>query len=133
MNEEREEKGRDEKEREEGFGEKWARDPLGSVVGGLILIWLGICFLMTTSGPWEWENVWSYFLGGLGVIFLLEVVIRLLFPAYRRPIVGRLILSMVLMAIGFGGIVGLETWWPLVLIVIGLAILVGGLTRTRRP
>ena len=133
MSEEKDEKGRDEKQQSRGFGEKGSQDRLGSAVGGLILIWLGICFIMVTSGPWVWDDVWSYFLGGMGVIFLLEVVLRLLLPSYRRPIVGRLILAVVLVAIGFGGLIGLETWWPLVLIIVGLAIVIRGLTRSRGP
>lgn len=84
MSEEKDEKGRDEKQQSRGFGEKGSQDRLGSAVGGLILIWLGICFIMVTSGPWAWDDVWSYFLGGMGVIFLLEVVLRLLLPSYRR-------------------------------------------------
>ena len=133
MFEERDEKERDEKRGDRGFGEKGDRDRLGSAVGGLILIWLGVCFFMVTSGPWEWGSIWSYFLGGMGVIFLLEVMLRLLLPSYRRPIVGRVILAVVLIVIGFGGIVGLETWWPLVLIIIGLATVIRGLTRSKGP
>ena len=132
MSEEKDEKGRDEKGRDSGFGEKGSQDQLGRAVGGLILIWLGACFFMVTSGPWKWDSVWSYFLGGMGVIFLLEVALRLLLPSFRRPVMGRLILSLVLIAVGFGGLVGLETWWPLVLIIIGLTIVGGSLTRSRR-
>ena len=131
MSEEKDEKGQDDKGWGRGFGEKGSQDQLGSAVGGLILIWLGACFFMVTSGPWKWDSVWSYFLGGMGVIFLLEVSLRLLLPSFRRPIMGRLILAVVLIAIGFGGLVGLETWWPLVLVIIGLAMVVGSLTRSR--
>ena len=132
MNEERKELERDEKD-DGDWGEKWSRDPLGSIVGGLIVIWLGVCFLLITNGTWEWDDLWRYFLGGMGVIFLLEVGVRSVLPEYRRPIFGKLVIAVVLMAIGFGGIVGLETWWPLILVIVGAAIIIGVLTRSKKP
>jgi hypothetical protein len=113
--------------------EKGAQDRLGQVSGALVLIWLGSTFLMTSLGYWEWSNVWGYFLGGLGVIILLETFVRLALPTYRQGIVGRLIGAVVLIGLGFGGILGLENWWPLVVILVGLLMLVGVLTRGRTP
>ncbi len=111
--------------------EKGDQDRLGQASGALVLIWLGASLLMASLGTWDWANVWGYFLGGLGVIILLEALVRLVVPAYRRAIVGRLIGAVVLISLGFGGIFGLETWWPLVVIVIGLSILLGAVTRSR--
>lgn len=117
----------------EEWGEKWSRDPLGSIVGGLIVVWLGICFLVITNDIWRWDDLWRYFLGGVGVIFLLEVAVRSVMPEYRRPILGKLVAGVIFLAIGFGGLVGLETWWPLILIVVGASIIIGVLMRSKKP
>ena len=143
MTEERESQERTEKEwenwfggdkdRQRGISETGKRDRLSSAVGGVILIWLGICFIMVMNGPWEWGSVWSYFLGGIGVILVLEVVARSLLPEFRRPVASRLIFAVILIAVGFGSTLGIENWWPLVIVGIGVAILVGQLTRSRKP
>ena len=137
----REAKEREEKERgeEEGIEEKWARDPLGAVVFGLIVIWLGLTLFGANLGTlsWiSWENWWSWFLFGVGTIFLLEVIIRYIMPAYRRPIGGRLILGVILLVIGGSGTFlafGIGKLWPLILIAVGLAMLLGGFFRRGRP
>ncbi len=136
MYEEREERERDGKEWEEGFGEKWRRDPVDAVAWASVFIWAGLVLLVDNLGllaRFEWLEAWGLIFIGAGLIVLVEVVVRLLIPSYRHPVTGHLILAVILLAIGLGDLVGWGAIWPLVLIVIGLAIIVGGLTRTRRP
>jgi len=98
------------------------------MVSGLIIIWLGVVFLLEGQGlfapgvGWVW-----YFLLGTGVILLLEVVARQVLPQYRQPSGGRLIAALVLIAIGAWQITGLGVWWPLLLIVAGLVLIVNSL------
>lgn len=133
--EEKEEKGRG----PEGIEEKWARDPLGTAIGALILIWLGVTLFLANLGTFawiQWENFWAWFVLGVGAIFILEVLIRLVVPEYRRPIGGRLIAGVILLAIGASFTFlpfDIGKLWPLIPIAIGLAILFGGLFRLRRP
>jgi len=109
-------------------------DPLGAVVGGMILIMLGIGLFAWTQG---WIAGWAMALGlfflGLAAIFVLEILIRLVLPAYRRGIGGRIISTLVVTLIGLG-LLGFEFWgydiwtfWPLILIAIGIIILVGAI------
>lgn len=84
-------------------------------------------FLARFGGP----DAWPVILMGAGVIVLLEVIIRLLVPSYRRPVIGSLIFGFVLLAIGLQGVIGWEFIWSFALIAIGLAILVGGLAWCR--
>jgi hypothetical protein len=140
----------DEKEREKSEekapDEKWRRDPLGSIIWAAILIWAGVVLLvnnlgyldslkrLTTRGPeWMlgWESVWGLILLGAGGILLIEVLTRLLVPAYRRPIGGTLILAFVFIGLGLGNVVSWNMIWPLILIAIGLSIVMGGLLRRR--
>lgn len=137
------------KQEEKSVEEKWERDPLGALVWALILIWAGVVLLAGNLGafdlmsefaerlpfggadlPFEIEffpvEAWSVFWLGCAVILLLEVAVRLLVPAYRRSVVGTLILIGVFIGLGLG------TWncvWPLILIGIGLSIILRSFQR----
>jgi uncharacterized membrane protein len=63
---------------------------------------------------------WAVFWVGAAGILLLEVIVRLLAPEYRKPVLGTLILSIVFLGIGLG------TWacvLPLILIGVGISLL----------
>lgn len=146
---------KDEKElsgqEEKSLDEKWRRDSLGSIVWALILIWAGFVFLASNMGilgvfndllatvglqtaelpfklPFLRLEAWSLIFAGAGVLLLAEIVIRLLIPAYRKPVLGTAILAVIALGIGLG------TWGlilPLVMIVAGLAILLGAFFRPK--
>jgi hypothetical protein len=123
---EKEEEKRQEKE-EKSQGEKWRRDPLGAVVWAAILIWAGVVLLVDNLGLLaESLEAWNIILIGAGVIILLEVVVRMLVPEYRRSVMGTFVLGLVLLAVGLGGIIGWGVLWAVVLIVIGVAMLLRG-------
>jgi hypothetical protein len=84
-------------------------------------MWIGIALLLGLSPAWSW------IVGGAGALVLVEVAIRLLIPEYRARPGGRLTLAMVLMVIGFGTALGGVSWWPLILIAIGISLLVNRL------
>jgi hypothetical protein len=120
--------------REERREEKWARDPLGALIWGLIIIWVGLALVAANLGTFPWltgDNVWPLLFIGAGLIFLLEVVIRVAIPSYRRPVGGRIFLAFIALAIGVGGYIGWELTWPFIIIGIGLAIIVGVLLRPK--
>ena len=82
----------------------------------VVLIWAGVALLIFNNtnlldnlpflekiGQEGWTSpAWSLILVGAGFIFLLEVIVRLIVPAYRRPIFGSLIFSIFLI----GGRIG---------------------------
>jgi hypothetical protein len=133
--EKQEKEEKDSGQREWDKGEQWTgRDALGPLVWGLIIILAGLVFAAANLGmyPWlNWENAWSYIFLGAGLLFLLEILLRILMPSYRRPLRGRIILAFVALAIGLGGLVGWELTWPFVIIAVGLAIIVGVFIRPR--
>jgi hypothetical protein len=126
-------------------------DLVSSVVGAAFLIWLGVVllavnldFLSTFTNILDSLSIRSYdisleipffnmravqvFLLGGGLILLVEVIIRLLAPVYRRRVLGTLIGAVAMFSIGLGN------WaivWPLILIAVGVSILVRGFTRRR--
>ncbi len=138
------------KQEEKSVEEKWERDPLGALVWALILIWAGVVLLAGNLGAFDLMSefvqrlpfvgaetfpfdldffpieAWRVFWLGAAAILLLEVAIRLLVPAYRRSVVGTLIVIGVFLGLGFGN------WnciWPLILIGIGLSIILRGFQR----
>ena len=70
---------------------------------------------------------------GAGVLVLLGVLARLVMPAYRRPVLGNVILGIVLLAIGLIDVVDIEgpVVGAIILFLIGGAIIVGGLVGSR--
>ena len=125
---EKDEKSRGEKSR--------GSDSLSTVIWGAIFVWAGIVLLAENLGylanftlGTETLQAWNVILAGAGVIVLVEVVIRLVTPAYRRRVTGSLIFGIILLAVGLGGAFGWNIIWPLILILIGLSVLIGSMTR----
>jgi hypothetical protein len=136
-----------EKTEEKSFEEKNRQDPVGSMVWAATLVWAGLVLLANNLGwleswrirlgdtgldlPFEidaWVGAWQLFFLGAGVLVLIGVVVRLLVPEYRRPILGNLIWAIVL----FGIAVGQWTLiWPLILIAIGVSLIFGRTMRRR--
>ena len=139
--EKQEEKSADEK----NYDEKYRRDPLGSIVWALILVWVGLVLLAQNLGyleqwglrlkfadlPFEVPFIgdsWSLIFLGIAVIGFIEIIIRLLIPDYRRPLMGSVVFLIVCIGLAFGS---WEFIWPLILIAIGASILLRGLFRPK--
>jgi hypothetical protein len=117
--------------------EKGRGDPLNTAVWGLIIIWAGLAFLADSLGifrslsrgdsafPLRFE-AWALIFLGAGVILLLEAVVRLIVPIYRRAVTGTVIIAIVFIGIGLGNLTTWNVMWPLLLIGIGVVVLVRG-------
>jgi len=110
-------------------GKKKKHDPLGGVTGGLILILLGVLLLLSTLGHISWGDWWAYFVLGLGCILIFEALLRVAGTSDRQPVTGKLIGGSVLAIIGAAYVFGMVTWWPLILIAVGIIIIVTSLAR----
>jgi len=124
------------KHEEKTVEEKWRRDPLGTVTWALVLIWAGIVLLVAgnsniiqnipavrTLGGLGWLSAtWSIIFLGAGVLFLIEAVIRLVVPAYRRPILGTIFFGVILIGIGLGNIFDWRIVFALLLVFLGLSL-----------
>lgn len=95
------------------------------LTGGLVLILLGALFLLVQTDRLglTWANWWTYFLVGLGAILILTG----LFGLRDRPgesLRGRFIGGFVLIIVGAVNILGVTMWWPAILVVVGLVLVV---------
>ena len=132
----REYHGKEEEKQAEKQDEKWRRDPLSAIVWAIILIWVGVVLLMGNLGLFDNLNIlgyrveaWSFGFLGTGVIVLLEVVVRLIMPAYRRSVAGTFIFGVFLLCVGLGDLVSWTLIGPLILIALGVSVLLRGLFR----
>jgi hypothetical protein len=143
------EKDREKKEekspQEKSWDEKWRRDPLSAIIWAGILIWAGLALVANNAGLIDdWASslaqstgirglanleVWNIILLGVVVLIVIEVILRLLVPAYRRSVTGSLIFALILFGIALGDIVSWNVLWPIILIIIGLSILFRGFFR----
>ena len=107
-----------------------SHDFLSGIFFGFIVIWLGVVLYLENRGIFDWHESWVwYFLFGLGVIFLIEVVVRALLPEFRTGVSGKLIAAVVLMLLGAWKITGLGDWWPVLLIIAGVVIILHGIKQ----
>jgi len=107
-------------------------DIAGAVTGGLILIWLGISFYLAQIGYASWNNWWEFFLMGIGVIIILQGLIR--YGQGRGAFTGSLIGGAILFLIGGAFYWGFEfgNLWPLILVAIGVVVLASAVAGRRR-
>jgi len=125
---------KDEKdEKGEGIEEKWRRDPLSAIFFGLLILVVGLFLLLAAMNVIAWGEWWAFLLLGIGAVLIIEALVRYAMPAYRRPIFARMFIGLILLCIGAANIANLETWWPVAVIVVGLAILAYGIQRAIRP
>ena len=123
------------KHEEKTVDEKWRRDPLSTVAWAAVLIWAGVVLLLLNNTSileslrflpkegWGLDSpVWSLIFVGAGVIFIIEALVRLAVPAYRRSIWGTLFFAVILIAIGLGNIFDWRIVGALVLIFLGLSM-----------
>jgi hypothetical protein len=99
------------------------------ITGGLILILLGVLFLLTEMDRISWTDWWAYFLVGLGGIFLIEALLRVVSAEGRRGAGNKLVAGLILVVIGGAHLIGFEEWWPLVLIAVGVGVLISALFK----
>jgi hypothetical protein len=105
--------------------ERAKRDPLRSLLWGLVFISLG-SLLFAHSQGWLMEDKWfPYFLISLGTICLAEMMIRYIRPSNPSFSFARLTTGMILIFIGVSFVIGFVQWLPLVLIIVGVAIATG--------
>lgn len=133
---------------EKSWDEKWQRDPLSAITWAAIFIYAGVVLLAANLGyldqflsdQIEIEgaeaftdviSAWPLVFIGAGVILLIEVFIRILVPAYRKPVTGTIIFAAILIGIGLGDLINWAIIWAVILIIIGLSIIFRGFGRNR--
>jgi hypothetical protein len=87
---------------------------------------------LATQDILAWDKWWQYLIIGVGVILLVESLVLYQRESALEFRIGRLIAAIILIGVGVAFLLGNLPWWPLVLIVIGVAIIVGRSLRGGR-
>jgi hypothetical protein len=116
-------------------GRRPRRLNLDGLVWALVLIWAGAVLLAANFGLLEglafelsdigWglpfgNQVWAVIFLGVALLVGAEIVVRLLVPAYRRNVLGYVILVIICASLGLGLT---EIMWPTILVAVGTALL----------
>ena len=117
-----------------------ARNLVGGLFGGFIVIWVGVSFYMVMADIWTWGLWGAYFCLGLAGLFLLQGIAWLALPGMRKDFIGMLIPALFLTVIGGVPLVGggwdaWGKWWPMILVAVGLVIIIStvwGIAARRR-
>ncbi len=107
--------------------EKEEKDFVSYLTFGLMLILLGVSFMLVYANYLTWENWWTVFLMGFGIILLINAAIRYTVPAYKKPVGGKIFIGVLMFIVGLAGYFRFEHWWPLVFIVAGIAVIIAGI------
>jgi hypothetical protein len=99
------------------------RWPFHSVFCGLTLVLLGVLFLLNQTGTLTGDTWWQSLLIGLGAISIINGLVRYFTPGYKWGIYGKIIGGIVLILIGTFFMAGISEWWPVILIVAGVAVM----------
>jgi hypothetical protein len=125
---------KDERDEKSEKDEKHEDNVSSSIMGGLVLLWLGISFLLREYGYIRDASWWSYFLLGLGVILFLRGILSYSKTSSWRSAQGYLIGGIIVSLIGVSDIINLRNWWGLILIIFALYIILTGLgLRDKNP
>jgi hypothetical protein len=101
-------------EKNEGTGAMW-----GGVMGGLILLWLGVTFLLQQYNYVPNSKWGSLFFAGLGIIVMLRGVMFYTQKGSWRAASGLIIGGLVIAVIAVVSYYGFTDWWPFLVIILG--------------
>lgn len=123
---------RHEKHEKEEKREKHEKGTLsGAFTGGVILIVLGMAFYLSQLGYISATRWWAWFVVALGAVIIVQ---DLYYIGKGRRRGGGIIGGLVLLAVGYALATDIVTFWPLVLIAIGIGIIASAIiARSKSP
>lgn len=127
-------RSRREKDEKDEKDEKREGDKKGDVVGGLIVVWLGVSFVLRNAGIISWGDFGGVFLMGIGTILILRGIY-----AYSQSRVfdhgfGYIVGGSFLTMIGAGIVWNFDDLWAIFIVALGLVIVFRAITdRGKNP
>lgn len=91
----------------------------GKMIGGTIMVWLGISFLLTQSGLVTSDLWWMIFTFGLGGIFILGAVTQYMRNGFTYETRKGFIFGGIWFVPGICILSGSMNLWPVILVLIG--------------
>jgi len=97
------------------------------MIVGLELVLIGVILFLWSRDVLSAKETLAYFLLGMGAISLFDVVARYLQLAPRRFMWCRLMFALLLLSAGGAVLGGIGSWWPLIVILVGVGLLLNAL------
>jgi PAS domain S-box-containing protein len=97
--------------------------PMRYLFWGLILILWAILIFLYQQHHLATDELWKGFVLGLGIIFIIQAGVYYFSPSLRPHIIGRIIPGFILLFVGLGFFFNLNSWWPLTLVLAGVAVI----------
>jgi hypothetical protein len=105
---------------------------ISGISGGVFLILLGTLLYLATQGILAWDMWWQFLIIGIGVILLVDSLVRYQREKGLEFRLGRPVAGVILIGVGIVFLVGNVVWWPMVIILVGVFVIIGGLLRRGR-
>ena len=99
------------------------KPPIRYLFWGLLLILWAVLIFLKGQGWLLTSELWEAFIVGLGAIFIIQSAAYFLAPSYRFRSIGRLIVGIILLSVGLLSLFNFSAWWPLFLVIAGVAVL----------
>ena len=97
------------------------------MIVGLELLLMGVILFLWARDVLSVRETLAYFFFGMGAISLFDTVARYAQLAPRRFMWCRLMLALLLLSAGGAVLGGIGAWWPLIVILVGVGILLNAL------
>ncbi len=113
-------------------GKKEERRFWEAIYWGGVLAWAGLIFLIDSSGnlPEVGEaDAWTWIFLGVGLYGLLGSLYRQVSTKWSDPTTWDYVWSGFWLLVGIGGLITSDIFWPVVLVVAGVAIVANTLLR----
>lgn len=94
---------------------------------GLELLVIGVVLFLWARDVLSAKETLAYFLLGMGAISLFDTVARYAQLAPRRFMWCRLMFALLMLSAGGAVLGGIGDWWPLIVILVGVGILLNAL------
>lgn len=108
---------------------------INAIYFGGVLVWAGVVFVVDSLGYLPqigYSDAWSWIFLGAGLAALIGNLIRQASSSILNPTAFDYIFGAVLLVIGVGGFTSLYIALPLVLVLVGGAILFSAIFRTKK-
>jgi hypothetical protein len=109
-------------EKNEGPGAIWS-----AVMGGLILLWLGVSYLLRQNNYISRGNWWSVFTVGVGLLLVARGILFYTQKSNWQAASGMIAGGLILALISIASYMGVSDWWPFIIILIGVFVIIGAL------
>jgi hypothetical protein len=98
-----------------------------TVLIGLEIILVGIILFLWAQDMLTGTEAVAYFLLGLGGLLFFDTMLRYIWRGPRIFTFSRIVISLVFLSGGGAVLGGIGTWWPLIIILAGAAVLLNAL------